>query len=105
MDIFGVLSMLGGLALFLYGMNTMGEGLTKVSGGKLERILEKLTSSPIRAVCLGALVTAVIQSSSDGYGRWLCEFRYYEAVAGDRNYHGCQYRYDDHIVDLKFVRD
>ena len=64
MDIFGVLSMLGGLALFLYGMNTMGEGLTKVSGGKLERILEKLTSSPIRAVCLGALVTAVIQSSS-----------------------------------------
>lgn len=52
MDIFGVLSMLGGLALFLYGMNTMGEGLTKVSGGKLERILEKLTSSPIRAVCL-----------------------------------------------------
>ena len=64
MDIFGVLSMLGGLALFLYGMNTMGEGLTKVSGGKLERILEKLTSSPIRAVCRGALVTAVIQSSS-----------------------------------------
>ena len=85
MDIFGVLSMLGGLALFLYGMNTMGEGLTKVSGGKLERILVKLTSSPIRAVWLGALVA--------------------EVVAGDRNYHGCQYRYDDHIVDLKFVRD
>ena len=107
MDIFGVLSMLGGLALFLYGMNTMGEGLTKVSGGKLERILEKLTSSPIRAVCLGALVTAVIQSSSATTVMvvWLCEFRYYEAVAGDRNYHGCQYRYDDHIVDLKFVRD
>lgn len=64
MNIFGVLSMLGGLALFLYGMHTMGEGLTKISGGKLERILEKLTSSPLRAVCLGALVTAVIQSSS-----------------------------------------
>ncbi|MGN1206174.1 MAG: Na/Pi cotransporter family protein [Eubacterium sp.] len=64
MDIFGVLTMLGGLALFLYGMHTMGEGLTKISGGKLERILEKLTSSPIRAVCLGVFVTAVIQSSS-----------------------------------------
>ncbi len=64
MDIFDVLTMLGGLALFLYGMNTMGEGLTKVSGGKLERILESLTSNPIKAVLLGALVTAVIQSSS-----------------------------------------
>lgn len=64
MDIFDVLTMLGGLALFLYGMNTMGEGLTKVSGGKLERILESLTSNPVKAVLLGALVTAVIQSSS-----------------------------------------
>lgn len=64
MNIFNVLTMLGGLALFLYGMNTMGEGLTKVSGGKLERILEKLTSNPFKAVSLGALVTAVIQSSS-----------------------------------------
>jgi len=56
--------MLGGLALFLYGMNAMGDGLAKVSGGKLERILEKLTSSPIKAVLLGCGVTAVIQSSS-----------------------------------------
>lgn len=64
MDIFDVLTMLGGLALFLYGMNTMGKGLTKVSGGKLERILESLTSNPFKAVLLGAFVTAVIQSSS-----------------------------------------
>lgn len=64
MDIFGILSMLGGLALFLYGMHTMGEGLSKASGGKLEKILEKLTSSPMKAVLLGAGVTAVIQSSS-----------------------------------------
>ncbi|MCM1244111.1 MAG: Na/Pi cotransporter family protein [Roseburia sp.] len=64
MDIFGVLTMLGGLALFLYGMNTMGEGLTKVSGGKLERILESLTSNPLKAVLLGAFVTAAIQSST-----------------------------------------
>ena len=64
MDIFGVLTMVGGLALFLYGMNVMGDGLAKVSGGKLERILENLTSNPLKAVLLGAGVTAVIQSSS-----------------------------------------
>lgn len=64
MDIFGVLTMIGGLALFLYGMNVMGDGLGKVSGGRLEKILETLTSNPIKAVLLGAGVTAVIQSSS-----------------------------------------
>ena len=64
MDIFNVLTMLGGLALFLYGMHIMGDGLAKMSGGKLEQILEKFTSSPTRAVLLGAGVTAVIQSSS-----------------------------------------
>lgn len=64
MDFFSVLTMIGGLALFLYGMNIMGDGLAKVSGGKLERILENLTSNPMRAVLLGAGVTAVIQSSS-----------------------------------------
>ena len=64
MDFFSVLSMIGGLALFLYGMHVMGDGLAKVSGGKMEKILESLTSSPLKAVGLGALVTAVIQSSS-----------------------------------------
>ncbi|MGN1188415.1 MAG: Na/Pi cotransporter family protein, partial [Lachnospiraceae bacterium] len=64
MDIFSVLNMLGGLALFLYGMNAMGDGLAKISGGKLERVLEKLTKRRIMAVILGAAVTAVIQSSS-----------------------------------------
>lgn len=64
MDIFGVLTLFGGLALFLFGMNVLGAGLEKMSGGKLEKILEKLTSSPIKAVLLGAGVTAVIQSSS-----------------------------------------
>lgn len=64
MDIFAVLSLIGGLALFLFGMNTMGDGLVKVSGGKLEYILEKLTARRITAVLLGAGVTAVIQSSS-----------------------------------------
>lgn len=64
MDIFCILSMIGGLAMFLYGMNTMGEGLSRMAGGKLEGILEKLTSRRILAVFLGAGVTAVIQSSS-----------------------------------------
>ena len=64
MDFFDLLTMVGGLALFLYGMDVMGDGLAKTSGGKLEQILEKLTSTPIKAVLLGAGVTAVIQSSS-----------------------------------------
>jgi len=55
---------LGGVALFLYGMNVLGNGLEKVSGGKMEKILEKLTGNIIKAVLLGAVVTAVIQSSS-----------------------------------------
>ena len=64
MDIFNVLDMICGLALFLYGMHVMGEGLSRASGGKLESILEKLTDNKIKAVLLGAVVTAVIQSSS-----------------------------------------
>lgn len=64
MDIFSILTMTGGLALFLYGMQMLGDGLKKASGGKLEIILEKLTSNKLRAILLGAGVTAVIQSSS-----------------------------------------
>jgi phosphate:Na+ symporter len=64
MDIFNIFTMLGGLALFLYGMNLMGEGLKKASGGRLEKILESLTSSTFKGVLLGAAVTAIIQSSS-----------------------------------------
>ncbi len=64
MDFFSILTMIGGLALFLYGMNLMGDGLSKASGGRLESILEKLTNKPVKAVLVGAGVTAVIQSSS-----------------------------------------
>ena len=64
MDIFNVLDMICGLALFLYGMHVMGEGLSRASGGKLESTLEKLTDNIVKAVLLGAAVTAVIQSSS-----------------------------------------
>lgn len=64
MDIFSVLSLFCGLALFLFGMNTMGNGLEKFSGGRLEKVLEKMTSSTIKGFIFGAVVTAIIQSSS-----------------------------------------
>ena len=64
MDFFDLLTMLGGLGLFLYGMKMMGDGLAQASGGRLEKILEKLTSSRLKALLVGAGVTAAIQSSS-----------------------------------------
>lgn len=64
MSIFNGLTLFGGLALFLYGMDLMGKGLEQASGGKLEKILEKLTSNIWKAVLLGVGVTSVIQSSS-----------------------------------------
>lgn len=59
-----MISLLGGVALFLFGMTLMGDGLKKVAGNKLEIILYKLTSTPLKGVLLGTGVTAVIQSSS-----------------------------------------
>ena len=64
MDFFTILTLIGGLSLFLYGMNEMGDGLKKLSGGRLEIILSKLTSNRIMAFLLGFGVTAIIQSSS-----------------------------------------
>lgn len=63
MTIFDVLTLIGGLAMFLFGMKVMGDGLEKISGGKLESILERLTNSRIKGVLLGLVVTALIQSS------------------------------------------
>ena len=64
MDIFSVLTLIGGLALFLYGMNVMGQGLERLAGGKLEKLFDRLTSSTIKGVLIGVAVTAIIQSSS-----------------------------------------
>ena len=64
MSIYSIFSLFGSLALFLYGMNMMGDGLEKISGGKLEQILEKMTDKTYKGVLLGCAVTAVIQSSS-----------------------------------------
>lgn len=64
MNIADTISLLGGLAFFLFGMSLLGEGLKRVAGSKLEIILAKLTSTTFKGVLLGSLVTAVIQSSS-----------------------------------------
>lgn len=64
MDIFSFISLAGGLALFLYGMNQMSQGLEKLAGGKLEGILKKITSNPVKSLFLGVGITGVIQSSS-----------------------------------------
>ena len=64
MGIADVISLLGGIALFLFGMSLMGEGLKKVAGSRLELVLYKLSSTPLKGVLLGTGVTAVIQSSS-----------------------------------------
>ncbi len=64
MNIFSFLALLGGLAVFLYGMNVMGDGLKRSAGNKLKSFLENVTSNPFKAVMLGLGVTAVIQSSS-----------------------------------------
>lgn len=64
MSVFNVLSLVGGLALFLFGMNYMGSSLEKLGGGKFESILEKMTNNRIKGVLLGAGITAIIQSSS-----------------------------------------
>lgn len=64
MSIFNIFVLLGGLAMFLYGMDVMGKNLEQTAGGKLQVILSKMTSSPLRGFLLGLAVTAVIQSSS-----------------------------------------
>ena len=64
MDLFSVLDLLGGLALFLFGMHTMSTSLEKVAGGKLEVYLKRMTSTPLKGLALGTIITIIIQSSS-----------------------------------------
>ena len=64
MDIFSVISMFGGIALFLYGMSVMSKGLEKAAGGKLDVLIEKMTSNTGKSFLLGTAVTALVQSSS-----------------------------------------
>ncbi len=64
MDLFGFLELIGGLALFLFGMSLMGTGLEKSAGNKLKGLLERLTSKKLNGFLMGLAVTAIIQSSS-----------------------------------------
>ena len=64
MDIFSLFTLCGGLAFFLYGMTTMSKSLEKMAGGKLERLLKRMTSTPLKSLLLGAGITIAIQSSS-----------------------------------------
>ena len=104
MDIFGILTMIGGLALFLFGMDFMGANLSKASGGKLEHILEKQSaeSSGAWRRCNGS---DPVIFGYHGYGRWFCQFRHHEVVPGDRYYYGCQHRYHHHILDAESDRN
>ena len=61
MNISNILALLGGVALFLFGMSLMGDGLKRVAGNKMELVLYRLTGTPLRGAILGAGVTAVIQ--------------------------------------------
>lgn len=102
MGITMILSLLSGVALFLFGMSLMGDGLKRVAGNKLELILYQLTNTPVKGILLGAVVTAIIQSSSGNnrYGCRFCEFRYDESRTGDRNYHGGKYRNKYYRLDI-----
>ena len=103
MNFFSILTLLGGLAMFLYGMQVMGDGLAKVSGGKLEQILENLTSSKWKAVLLGHVCDGSysVLICNNRYGRWFCKLWYHETDTGGRNHYGCQYWYYDYILDLE----
>ena len=76
MELSFIIALMGGLALFLYGMKMMSDGLELCAGDRLQSILERLTSNRLMGVIVGALITALIQSSSattDVYKRqWAC---------------------------------
>ena len=64
MNLFNIITLFGGLAMFLYGMRMMGDGLKASSSGTLKKAMERITGTPIKAFLLGLIVTAVIQSST-----------------------------------------
>ena len=91
-----IIPFIGGLAMFIYGMNIMADGLQHAAGSKMKKILEVLTQNKLMGIALGALVTAIIQSSSATTGCRLCKCRADESDTGNQRYHGCEYRYNHH---------
>ena len=85
MGITDVLALLGGLALFLYGMQMMSTGLEAAAGNRMKSILEKLTSNRIKGVFC-----------NDGHGSRVCKFRIDDIKTGGMGDHGSQYRNDDY---------
>ena len=83
MSIWNVINLAGGLAMFIFGMNLMSDGLKLVAGSYLKKILEKLTQNRIIAMVVGAGLTALIQSSNACHGGWFCKCRY-DAVGAFR---------------------
>ena len=100
MTIYNFLTLVGGLAMFLFGMDVMGKSLEKMGGSKLGTILEKMTDSRIKGVLLGLFVTAVIQSS--GAVTVMAVGFVNSGIstqAGYRHHYGCKYRYYRYCVD------
>lgn len=93
MELTNLFALLGGLALFLYGMTMMSNGLELAAGNKMKSILEKLTTNRFLGVGVGALITALIQSSSATTVMTvgICQCWINEAGKCCMGYHGCQY--------------
>lgn len=89
--------LLGGLAIFIFGMNMMSESLQKAAGEKMKKILGILTVNPVMGVLAGTIATAVMQSSSahDGHGNRVRQCRADDFEAGHFRYSGSQYRDHD----------
>ena len=93
-----VFGLLGGLAIFLYGMNMMSECLQKAAGEKMKTILALLTW------CFGRCTynsSASEQQCNDSYGNWFCQCRTYESATGNFDYIRCKYRYDNDSSDYR----
>ena len=103
MTIFNALNLIGGLCLFLFGMNLMGQALERRAGSGLRSLLEKMTQNRLMGLLAGLGVTAVIQSSY-GYGCRFRQFRFDDAAPVHRCYHGRQYRYHRYGLDPQPLR-
>ena len=91
-----VFGLIGGLAMFLYGMNSMSDALQKTAGGKMKKVLSFLTRNPIMGALAGALVTAVLQSSSATTVMVIgfVKRRPDEPSPGNFRYFRCKHRYN-----------
>ena len=99
MDIFGILTLVGGLALFLYGMSVMGAGFRRKAGTAVRTADVKRPVCGIagrRGYCGNSVVVC-----DNGNGSRFCKLRYYEAVPGNWNYYGRKYRNNGNLLDFK----